>query len=320
MARQEKIGIVGSGFIGRSWAMLFASSGYEVSIYDVKPEQVSAALEDIMQHLRSLEKSGMLRGTTLASEQHKCIKGASSLKDCVEGAKLVQESVFEDEELKKEVLSEIDQLADPDTILSSSTSCIVPSKLSAHLTHKANFIVCHPVNPPYYVPLVEVVPAPWTSKDVIARAGALMKEIGQSPVIFSKELPGFGLNRLQYALLNECNNLLQSGILSAEGIDTLIKDGFGYRCAFMGPFEISALNAHGIEDFIKRYGPTVASVTKTFAKPPSWIPEESGTLIEQVNELIPKEKLMERRQWRDMRLAALAKLKKELKEQEASEK
>ncbi|XP_042224469.1 lambda-crystallin homolog [Homarus americanus] len=163
MPRNEKIGIVGSGFIGRSWAMLFAGVGYEVCIYDIKAEQVSAALDDILHQLKNLHKSGLLRGKLSVEEQHKCIKGATSLKECVSGAVFIQEAVFEDLELKKKVFHQIDELVDSNTIISSSTSCIVPSKLSSDLTNKTNFIVSHPVNPPYYVPMVEVVPAPWTS-------------------------------------------------------------------------------------------------------------------------------------------------------------
>lgn len=319
MSRNEKIGLVGSGFIGRSWAMLFASVGYEVYLYDIKTEQVSSALEDILHQLRNLEKSGMLRGTASADEQHKLIKGVSSLKECVEGAKHVQESVFEDLELKKKVFKDIDQFAGPNTILSTSASCIVPSKISADLVHRSNFIVAHPTNPPYYVPMVEVVPAPWTSKDVVTRTQALMKEIGQSPVTFSREHPGFGSNRIQYAILNECNNLVKGGILSADDVDTLVRDGLGFRYAFMGPLETAVLNANGMKDYIDRYGSTIMSVSSTFEEVPTWTPQGSAEVIKQMDELIPSDKHSERQDWRNARLVMLAKLKKEMKEMEKME-
>lgn len=320
MPRNEKIGIIGSGLIGRSWAMLFASVDYEVCIYDLKPEQVSAALDDILQQLKSLEKSGMLRGTASAEEQHKCIKGVSSLEDCIKGAKHIQECVFENLELKKKVFHQLDELAGPNTVLSSSTSCIVPSKFTEDLAHRENCIVAHPVNPPYYVPMVEVVPAPWTSKDVVARTTALMKEIGQSPVTFTRELQGFGLNRIQYAILNECNNLVQSGVLSAEDVDVIMKDGLGYRYAWMGALETAHLNAQGMDEYLRKYGPTMVSVSNSFLGIPAWTPEASGTLIDQMNQMVPEDQLEKRRQWRDTRLAALAKLKKDMKELEKSEK
>ncbi|KAK7071746.1 Crystallin, lambda 1 [Halocaridina rubra] len=318
MSRNEIVGIVGSGFIGQSWAMLFASVGYKVHIYDVKAEQVSSALTNIKKQLHILENSGMLRGTLTAEQQFQCISAAASLKDCIKGAKYVQESVFEDLELKRKVFHEIDEVADAHTVLASSTSCIVPSKFTADLTHRENCIVAHPVNPPYYVPMVEVVPAPWTSKEVVTRTQAMMKEIGQSPVMFSREQPGFGLNRVQYAILNECNNMVKSGILSAEDVDILMKDGLGYRYAWMGPLETAHLNANGMEDYLNRYGPTMVSVSKDFAPVPLWTVPESQSLLSQMEQMVPEDKLPERREWRDARLIALAKLKKEMKELEKS--
>lgn len=316
MAKHEKIAIVGSGFVGRSWAMLFASVGYEVSMFDLKPQQVKAALSDISDQLENLEKSGLLRGKLGCSEQLKCIKGVSSLKECVKGAKHIQECVFEDLELKKKVFKEIDQLVGPDAVLSSSTSCILPSKISPDLTHKTNFIVSHPVNPPYYVPCVEVVPAPWTSKEVVTRTQALMTEIGQCPVVFTREINGFGINRIQYAILKECANLVNNGVVNAEGVDVFMKHGLGCRYAWMGPLETALLNANGFKDYLERYGNSIDTVTGTFPESVSFQPEDCGELIEQVDKMVPLDELQPRRMWRDKRLAALAKLKKNMDEDE----
>ncbi|KAK3874673.1 hypothetical protein Pcinc_020404 [Petrolisthes cinctipes] len=244
MTSNEKIGIVGSGFIGRSWAMLFASVGYDVCMYDVQEKQVSDALQEIHRQLTNLETTGLLKGKLTAAEQKKCIRGVTSLKECVQGAKHVQESVFEDLEVKKKVLTEIDQLVGPETVVASSSSCIPPSKLSADLAHKANVILAHPYNPPYYVPAVEVVPAPWTSQDVVARTRAILTEIGQVPVVLTREHPGFASCRIQYAILNECVNLVKSGVISVQDVEALMKHGLGYRYAWMGPLETAVLNAN----------------------------------------------------------------------------
>lgn len=106
-------------------------------------------------------------------------------------------------------------------------------------------IVSHPVNPPYYVPLVELVPAPWTKPEIVKTTRSLMEEIGQEPVSLTKEVEGFALNRIQYAILNETWRLVQDGILDVKDIDKVMSCGLGPRYAFMGPLETAHLNAEG---------------------------------------------------------------------------
>merc|ERR1711876_1489 len=110
-------------------------------------------------------------------------------------------------------------------ILASSSSCIIPSLISADMVHKDQFIVAHPVNPPYHAPMVELVPASWTSQTIRDKARAMMKEVGQVPVSLSREVPGFVLNRMQYALLNECLRLILDDVVSAEDLDVVMRDG-----------------------------------------------------------------------------------------------
>lgn len=294
--------------------MLFTSVGYQVVLYDVQQEQVSAALSDILSQLQILEKNGALRGTDNASVQHSRISGTNSLKECVDGAFFVQESVPEDLSIKKKVFEDLDAIASADTILSSSTSCILPSKFTEGLQHKANCIVSHPTNPPYFVPMVEVVPAPWTSADVISKTRALMIELGQSPVTFKKESIGFGSNRLQYALLNECCHLVLDGVLSAADVDTLMSDGLGPRYAWMGPLETAHLNADGWANYIERYGATISSVSATLKGPADW--SLAGPMVEQMRDRIPLETLEARREWRNERLVALSALKNTMKKKE----
>ena len=138
---------------------------------------------------------------------------------------------------------------------------IVPSKISDFMVHKSQFIVAHPCNPPYHTPMVELVPAPWTSQEVQDGARALMKEAGQGPVSLSREVPGFVLNRMQYALLNECWRLIRDGVVSAQDLDVVMKDGMGMRYAFMGPMETIHLNAEGTQNYVDRYGHTIFDVS-----------------------------------------------------------
>jgi len=321
--KNEKIGIIGSGLIGKSWAMIFASVGYKVVLFDVEASQVKTALENIKSELLEFEAAGTLRGELGAAAQAELISGTDSLADCVEGAKYVQECVPEILELKRKVWADIDKVAGDATILASSTSCIVPSKISDFMVHKSQFIVAHPCNPPYHTPMVELVPAPWTSQEVQAGARALMSEAGQGPVSLSREVPGFVLNRMQYALLSECWRMIRDGVVTPQDLDVVMKDGMGMRYAFMGPMETIHLNAEGTQNYCDRYGQTIFDVSSDLGPVPTgWKQEteadkaEVASLHESMIKDIPIEDLYKRRVWRDKRLAALAKLKRDLDREE----
>jgi len=317
MAGVGQVGIVGSGLIGKSWAMLFAAAGYEVLLYDLYEEQVHAALDNIKEQLNTLESKGLLRGKLTAVQQGQRIKAAASLKECVQNATFVQECVPENLDLKIKIFQELDALIGSDTILSSSTSCIPSSKFAENLKHRSQVIVSHPVNPPYYVPLVELIPNPWTETWVTTRTKEIMTEIGQSPVVVNKELPGFALNRIQYVILNECWRLVNDGVMSASDVDKVMSDGLGHRYAFLGPLEVAHLNAEGMRSYCDRYGETIWNVSQTYGAVPEWRRTdgaEATKVCDQLEEMTPLDSLEERRKWRDARLTALASLKHKMKD------
>ncbi|XP_051842556.1 lambda-crystallin homolog isoform X1 [Antechinus flavipes] len=306
--------IFGSGLIGRSWAMLFASGGFKVKLYDIEQQQITNALENIRKEMKTLEQNGTLKGSLSADQQLALISGCTDIKVAVEGAIYIQECTPENLDLKKKVFSQLDLIVDDKVILSSSSSCLLPSKMFVGLKHVKQCIVAHPVNPPYYVPLVELVPHPETDPSTMERTYAIMKKIGQSPVKIMKEIDGFILNRLQYAIISEAWRLIDEGLVSPSDLDIVMSDGLGMRYAFIGPLETMHLNAEGMLDYCNRYSEGMKRVLKTFGP----IPDFSGAGLEKVHQdmcaHIPADPahLAARRQWRDECLMKLAKLKSQM--------
>ncbi|XP_012664967.2 lambda-crystallin homolog [Otolemur garnettii] len=316
-AEHGGVAIVGSGLIGRSWAMLFASGGFKVKLYDVEQQQITDALDNIRKELTLLGQSGSLKGSLSAEEQLALISGCSNIQEAVEGALHIQECVPENLDLKKMIFAQLDAILDDRVVLSSSSSCLLPSKLFTGLVHVKQCIVAHPVNPPYYVPLVELVPHPETASATVDKTYALMKKIGQCPVRLLREVDGFALNRLQYAVISEAWRLVEEGVVSPVDLDLVMSEGLGMRYAFIGPLETMHLNAEGTLSYCDRYSEGMKRVLKTFGP----IPEFSRATAELVNQALCRkvpddpEHLAARRQWRDECLMRLSKLKSQMQPQ-----
>src|SRR6185312_8280844 len=175
----QKIAIIGSGFIGRAWAISFARAGYKIALWDQQPGAVDRALQYIEMLLPDLAANDLLRGASVSDVRAR-MHGAATLDEAVSGAVYVQENTPENVEMKRQVFSLLDKAAAPDTILASSTSAILPSYFTEHLPGRARCIVVHPLNPPYLIPAAEIVPAPWTDAAVVAKTTALLKDAGHA--------------------------------------------------------------------------------------------------------------------------------------------
>ncbi|KIH53876.1 3-hydroxyacyl-CoA dehydrogenase, NAD binding domain protein [Ancylostoma duodenale] len=186
-----KIAIVGSGLIGSCWATLFVSAGYSVCLYDISTNQLEMSKQTVLKNLQKLKvnerlslintavSEGLSRGTTTLEEAPSRIATTMKLNEALAGAIYAQESTCEDVEFKRKIFAEMDRYASSDIILASSTSTIPASKFTEGLTHRSQCLVAHPVNPPLYLTLVEMVPAPWTDERVMSNACEIMKNIGQ---------------------------------------------------------------------------------------------------------------------------------------------
>lgn len=299
----EKIAVIGAGLIGSAWATVFARAGYSVVLHDVNPEVMTSALVAINANLAKLYVAGLITEQPETVLQR--ITTAPTLEQAVRGAGLVQENVRETVAAKKEIFAELDRLAAADTILASSTSGIPASSFTADLKGRARCLVGHPINPPSLVPLVELVPAPWTDQSTMERARALYEGAGQVPIMVQREIQGFIVNRLQGALLSEAFRLVEDGYVNSADVDKAVKDGLGLRWAFMGPFETIDLNAPGgIRDYCERYGPLYLDIAKQ-AEPRVWNDALLDRLEQERLQKLPASERPARQLWRDQRLMDL---------------
>jgi L-gulonate 3-dehydrogenase len=302
----QRIGIVGSGLIGRAWALAFARGGCLVSLFDPVDGVAERALPLIAQTADAMAQLDLLNGGTAADVVAR-ISAAATLEAGVADVDHIQENSPEKPEIKQKVFSELDVLARRDCIIASSTSAILPSVFTAHLKHRERCLVAHPLNPPHLIPAVEVVPAPWTSQETLEKTRQLLLSIGQRPIMMSREIDGFLMNRLQGAVLEECFRLVDQGIVSVDDIDASIRDGLALRWSFIGPFETADLNAPGgIEDYVNRYQAGFARQFQTQTTRLDWAGAVLETVVKERRSKYPVEDIAARQRWRDARLMSLA--------------
>jgi 3-hydroxyacyl-CoA dehydrogenase len=218
--------VVGTGVIGRSWAIVFARAGCRARLYDRDVQQAEKAAELLLPW-----KTQISVHTDLAS--------------ALEGVGYVQENSPESLEIKRQVFRDLDAAADPAAILASSTSAFDMSRIADGLPGARRCIIAHPVNPPHVIPAVEVLSGTATDPDVVERTCAFLASVGQTPVRMHKYIHGFLLNRMQFALVREAISLFEQGVADLDDIDAVIRDGLGLRWALMGPFAVANTNADG---------------------------------------------------------------------------
>jgi L-gulonate 3-dehydrogenase len=230
-----------------------------------------------------------------------------TLEEALDGASHVQESTPEDVGVKRRVFARLDALAGGGAILASSTSAILPSRFTEALPGRARALVVHPINPPYLIPAVEVVPAPWTDGAVVERTAALMRSAGHAPIVMKREIDGFLMNRLQGALLEEAFRLVAEGYASVEDVDIGIREGLAMRWSFIGPFETIDLNAPGgVRDYAKRYQRAYEEIFASSQWRADWSGAVMDTIEAERRRRLPADRLAARHAWRDRRLMALA--------------
>ena len=225
---KARIAVIGAGLMGHGIAQVFALAGHDVTIYD----SIAASLDTV--------KTRILTNLKDLGDDQKAVERVTPVSDlaqAVRDADYVVEAVLEDLPLKQKLFAEIESYVRPDTILASNTSVIPITRIMEGLKQRERALGTHWWNPPYLVPLVEVIETQWTSRPAIDFTMKLHAAAGKKPAHVKKDVPGFIGNRLQHALWREAVALVEHGICDAETVDTVIKSAFGRRLAVLGPLE-----------------------------------------------------------------------------------
>ena len=304
----KNVACVGAGLIGSGWGTLLAWKGYQVALQDLRAETLEKALSQIERNLELLSEVGLLE----AESPERCLertRPTTKLTEALREAHYVQESVYENYNVKKDVFKSMDAIAPRDAILASSSSTLKMSTIQKATENPDRCIVAHPWNPPHLMPLVEIVPGKNTSCDVVNATQEFMTELGKVAVVQKKEVSGTIGNRLAASLWREAIDLVHSGVAELEDIDKAVSAGPGIRWAILGPYLSYHLGGGtgGIESFLSHLGPAMEARWRTLA---TWtaIPHSGQEKITHDIRKMPvvqDKPIEEIVRWRDEKLAEL---------------
>ena len=308
------VAVAGAGSIGVAFSVLFARAGFQVRLWDALPGACDRALAEVVVRLELLNEYGLLDESpqTVAAR----ITTFDILVEALKGAELVQECVPEKLEIKREVFQQLGAYSEPTAVLASSSSAIAASEFATATPARDRVLIGHPGNPPYLIPVIEVVPSPLTSSEAVERAEEIYRAAGLKPVRVLKELEGFIFNRLQGAVLREAYCLVRDGVATVDDIDEVMRSGLGRRWTFIGPFETSDLNTRGgLESHAEKMGPAYERMGAERGQHDPWTPEMVADVVAQRRGILPLEDWDDRVRWRDEQLMKfLQRFKAELAE------
>ena len=301
----RRIAIIGIGLIGRSWAVGFARAGARVALWDAMDGIVETSMSQIRQLVSDMEGARLLNETPeiILSRINPC----STLSEALSGADYIQENTPERIEIKYDVFAAIEANAQPDAVIASSTSGLLPSAMFENLASARRCLVAHPLNPPHLIPAVELVPGPATDAASLHTARMILEEAGHVVLTLRREIAGFVMNRLQGAVLDEAFRLVEQGIVGPEDVDIALRDGLAIRWSVVGPFETIDLNAPGgVSDYIDRYGPMYDELAIGSEGRADWKGPVRDLVTADRRARLAVDQIPARTEWRDARLAEIA--------------
>lgn len=230
MSEFKRVAVVGTGTMGPGMGSVMSRAGAHVTLYDLDEAALDRAREGTKLATSILDRLGV-------ADQGGTIDFQTDLEAAVAGADLVVEAVPEQLALKQQVFAQFEDLVPVETVLASNTSGIPITSIAEHLERPERIVGMHWSNPPHLIPMIEVIPGEKTAPETVDRLSDYIRSFGYEAVV-EREVPGFVENRILYAILRECIDLVERGIISQEDMDTCVRWGIGYKLAVIGPMEL----------------------------------------------------------------------------------
>lgn len=299
------IGIVGAGSIGVAMAVVFARAGHQVRCWDPYPDSCRRASTELHDRLVRLHTGGLLDEEPVAIASR--VAFVAELDAAVADAELVQECAPERLDVKQSLYGRLAELTGPHVPLASSSSALRASLLAEGNPAAHRILVAHPANPPYLLPVIELVPSTATHRSITETAARLYAGAGLHPIALHREVDGFVFNRLQGALLREAYCLVRDGVVDVADLDAVVTLGLGRRWSVVGPFETVDLNTRGgIAAHAEKMGPAYERMGRERGQHDPWTPDLVAAVTAQRRAILPLDEWDRRVAWRDVRLMSSA--------------
>ncbi|MBM9467435.1 3-hydroxyacyl-CoA dehydrogenase [Nakamurella leprariae] len=305
MSDGQSVAVIGAGSIGVAFAVVFAATGWSVRITDPDERVRARVPESVGDRLRMLHGAGLMHDhPSVAAARVTAVPDVSA---AATGAAVALECGPEQLTVKREIFGELARVAPTDALLCSSSSAIAPGRIAEPLPPEvaARVLVAHPANPPFLLPVIELVPSARTAPQVLDLARSVFSQTGLRPVTVRREVEGFLFNRLQGAVLREAYCLVRDGVATVQDIDDVVRLGLGRRWSIIGPFEGVDLNTQGgIASHALKMGPAYERMGAERGQHDPWTADLVAEVTAQRRTTLPLEDWSDRVAWRDAQLLA----------------
>ena len=305
----DKIAIIGTGVIGTGWTLRLLAKKKEIYVFEPSIKQKKFLLDEIKRTTKSLKN--FYKISTISTKK---LYFKKTIRDAVKDVDLIQENVPENEKIKKKIVKEISKWSKPNAIIASSSSGLLPSRIQSACKNPARFIIAHPFNPVYLLPLVEIVKGKKTKLDFIKKSEIFYRSLGMIPLIVKKEVEGYLSDRLQESMWRESLHIINENIASTDDLDKAIIHGPGLRWSLMGTFLTFHLagGKKGMRHMLNQFGPSL-KLPWTKLKAPKLTKKLSNRIIKGTKKQSKGKSIKELTTIRDNFLIDLLKLKNKYK-------